>query len=56
MVAINSMPQHDVANGNGHNEFALANPITLSSVVAKKPGWAYPSGGSAILYFGFSII
>jgi hypothetical protein len=29
MVAINSIPQHEVANGKGHTEFALANPIPM---------------------------
>jgi len=36
MVAMNSMPQQDVAKGNGHNELALAKPTTLSNEVAKK--------------------
>lgn len=36
MVAINSIPQHEVANGNGHNEWERANPTTLSKEVAKK--------------------
>jgi len=35
IVAINSIPQHDVAKGNGHIEFERANPTALSSVVAK---------------------
>jgi hypothetical protein len=48
------MPQHEVAKGNGHIEFFLANPITLSKVVAKIPGAVYPSGGSDLLYLGVS--
>src|SRR5690606_17555862 len=49
MVAMNSIPQHDVANGSGHNELALANPIALSSVVAKKPDPSTPGGAGANL-------
>jgi hypothetical protein len=37
MVAINSIPQHEVANGKGQIELALASPITFSNEVAKKP-------------------
>ena len=48
MVAINSIPQHDVAKGKGHNEFALANPIALSKLVAKDPCPSIPSGASPI--------
>jgi hypothetical protein len=33
MVAMNSIPQQDVANGNGHSELALARPTTLSNEV-----------------------
>src|SRR5690606_14131484 len=47
MVAINSIPQHEVANGNGHNEFARARPIALSNVVAKNPAPSTPGGASA---------
>jgi hypothetical protein len=47
MVAINSIPQQDVAKGNGHNEFALAKPITLSKDVAKNPDPSIPGGASA---------
>jgi len=36
MVAINSIPQQEVANGKGHNEWERARPITLSKEVAKK--------------------
>jgi hypothetical protein len=52
MVAMNSIPQHDVAKGNGHIEFFRARPTTLSKVVAKIPGAEYPSGGSTLLYEG----
>jgi hypothetical protein len=37
MVAMNSIPQHEVANGKGQSEFALANPTALSKDVAKNP-------------------
>jgi hypothetical protein len=47
---MNSMPQHEVANGNGHKEFDLAKPITLSNEVANNPGAEYPSGGATLLY------
>ncbi|GGG80594.1 hypothetical protein GCM10007415_11330 [Parapedobacter pyrenivorans] len=43
------MPQQDVANGSGHNELALANPIALSNVVAKKPDPSTPGGAAANL-------
>jgi hypothetical protein len=46
MVAINSMPQQDVAKGKGHNECDLANPTTLSMDVAKKPEPSIPGGAS----------
>jgi hypothetical protein len=51
MVAINSIPQHEVANGNGQSELARANPTTSFSVVAKKPSPETPSGGSTIFIF-----
>jgi hypothetical protein len=54
MVAMYSIPQQEVAKGNGHNELALAKPTTLLSEVAKKPGPSKPSGGAAILY-GFIV-
>jgi hypothetical protein len=41
---MNSMPQHDVANGNGQIECFLAIPIALSKEVAKNPGPSTPSG------------
>src|SRR5690606_3331674 len=47
IVAINSIPQHEVANGSGHREFALASPITLSKDVAKNPAPSTPGGASA---------
>src|SRR5690606_6651073 len=49
MVAINSIPQQDVANGRGHRELALAKPIALSNIVVIKPSPQYPSGISANL-------
>jgi hypothetical protein len=49
MVAINSMPQQDVANGNGQILFFLAKPTTLSRLVAKKPAPSRPSGFSAMI-------
>jgi hypothetical protein len=51
IVAINSIPQQEVANGKGHNEFALANPTTSLSFVAKKPSPETPSGGATIFVF-----
>ena len=47
MVAINSMPQHEVAKGNGHNEFARASPTALSKLVAKNPEPSTPGGALA---------
>ena len=44
MVAMNSMPQHDVANGSGHIEFLRAMPTTFSRLVAKKPAPSTPGG------------
>jgi hypothetical protein len=44
MVAMNSIPQHEVANGKGQSEFALANPTALSNDVAKNPAPSKPSG------------
>jgi hypothetical protein len=46
-VAINSIPQHDVAKGKGHKEFARASPTALSRVVAKKPAPETPGGAGA---------
>jgi hypothetical protein len=48
---MNSIPQQEVANGNGHNELALAIPTTSFSFVAKKPSPTTPSGGATILTF-----
>jgi hypothetical protein len=45
---MNSMPQQDVANGNGQIELARANPITVSRLVAKKPCPSTPAGASTI--------
>src|SRR5690606_28847034 len=45
-VAINSIPQQDVANGRGHNEFARASPMALSNLVAKNPAPSTPGGAS----------
>jgi hypothetical protein len=44
MVAINSIPQHEVAKGNGQIELALPKPTALSIVVAKKPAPSIPGG------------
>lgn len=49
MVAINSMPQQEVAKGSGHNECERAKPIALSKEVAKKPFPSMPGGASTIL-------
>jgi hypothetical protein len=48
MVAMNSIPQQEVANGNGHKECDLASPTTLSIDVAKKPDPSIPGGASTI--------
>jgi hypothetical protein len=51
---MNSIPQHEVAKGNGHNENFLAIPITLLSLVAKKPSPSKPSGaGALVIIVGF---
>jgi hypothetical protein len=42
------MPQHDVAKGNGHNEFARAIPTALSTEVAKNPAPSTPAGAPTI--------
>jgi hypothetical protein len=47
-VAINSIPQQDVANGNGQIELALANPMASSTLVEKKPCPSSPAGGGVI--------
>ena len=44
MVAMNSIPQQEVAKGSGQMEFLRARPTTLSIEVAKKPGPSIPSG------------
>ena len=49
-MAINSIPQQEVANGNGQMELDLANPITLSKAVANNPGDEKPSGGATFVY------
>ena len=49
MVAMNSIPQQDVANGKGHNECERARPTTLSREVAKKPDPSIPGGAFTIL-------
>jgi hypothetical protein len=41
---MNSIPQQEVAKGNGQIEFFLAKPTTSSSFVAKKPAPSIPSG------------
>ena len=46
MVAINSIPQQEVANGKGHIEFLRARPTTLLSCVVKKPSPVKPGGAS----------
>jgi hypothetical protein len=51
MVAMNSMPQQDVAKGRGQREFFRASPITLSKEVVKYPSPVDPSGASTIFTF-----
>ena len=48
MVAINSIPQQEVAKGKGHKEFFLARPTTELNCVAKKPSPGTPSGALPI--------
>jgi len=48
-VAINSIPQQEVAKGSGQIEFFRANPITPFNLVAKKPSPWWPSGISTML-------
>jgi hypothetical protein len=48
-VAINSIPQQEVAKGNGHKECDRAKPTTFSMEVAKKPEPSTPGGASTIL-------
>ena len=49
MVAMNSIPQHEVANGRGQSEFFLAMPTTESKAVAKKPGPSMPAGAGKLV-------
>src|SRR5690606_32900610 len=46
IVAINSIPQQEVAKGSGQSELARANPMALSKVVAKNPAPSTPGGAS----------
>jgi hypothetical protein len=46
---MNSMPQQDVAKGNGHNECERASPTTFSNDVAKNPDPSTPGGASTNL-------
>jgi hypothetical protein len=50
-VAINSIPQQEVAKGKGQSELARAKPTTSLSFVAKKPSPTTPSGGATIVVF-----
>jgi hypothetical protein len=56
MVAINSIPQQEVANGNGQSELALARPTTSFSFVAKNPSPTTPSGASTIFVLDSVIV
>jgi hypothetical protein len=49
MVAMNSIPQQEVAKGKGQMEFLRANPTTSLNLEAKKPSPWYPSGISTRL-------
>jgi hypothetical protein len=59
MVAMNSIPQQEVAKGKGQSELARANPTTSFNFVAKYPSPVTPSGGGTnfvlvlICYFEF---
>jgi hypothetical protein len=55
MVAMNSIPQQEVAKGNGQSELARAIPTTSFRVVAKNPSPTTPSGGSTILCLNYSL-
>jgi hypothetical protein len=48
MVDMNSMPQQEVAKGNGQSEFALASPTNESKLVAENPCPSNPGGDSTI--------
>jgi hypothetical protein len=56
MVAMNSIPQQEVAKGNGQSELARAIPTTSFRVVAKNPSPTTPSGGSTIFMFELLIV
>src|SRR4249920_3756951 len=49
MVAMNSIPQQEVAKGRGHIEFLRASPTASLSLVAIKPSPVCPSGISTML-------
>src|SRR5690625_7121319 len=49
MVAINSIPQQLVANGNGQIELLRAKPTTFDSCMAMKPSPSKPPGDSTNL-------
>jgi hypothetical protein len=49
MVAMNSIPQQEVAKGSGQRELARAKPTALSRLVAKKPWPSRPSGLYSLL-------
>jgi hypothetical protein len=48
MVAMNSMPQQEVAKGSGQIEFLRANPTTSLNFVVKNPSPEYPCGASTV--------
>jgi hypothetical protein len=54
MVAMNSIPQQEVAKGNGQSE--LARPTTSFRVVAKNLLPTTPSGGSTIFMLELLIV
>jgi hypothetical protein len=51
MVAMNSIPQQEVANGKGQIEFLRASPTTFSKEVAINPSPIIASGASTIFNF-----
>ena len=55
MVAMNSMPQQEVAKGRGQMELLLARPDHLVQSSGEHPGAEYPSGGSTLLYIGLFV-
>jgi hypothetical protein len=54
MVAMNSIPQQEVAKGNGQSELARAIPTTSFRVVAKNPSPTTPLAAQLFLCLNYS--